>query len=93
MHLPVQGCKGAGHNFANIVRKALEAHLNSFGFDLVDFGDKVLHVGGISAVHEEGEIDEPEGFVGILLEDEGHVIVLHFDDLRQEAGAGLFFPG
>ena len=80
MHLPVQGYKGTGYNFANVVGKALEAHLNSFGFDLVDFSYEVLHVGGISAVHEEGEIDEPEGLVGVLFEDEGHVIVLHFDD-------------
>ena len=80
MHLPVQGCKGTGYNFANVVRKALEAHLNSFGFDLVNFSDEMLHVGGISAVHEEGEIYKSEGLVGVLFEDEGHVIVLHFDD-------------
>ena len=93
MHLPMQSCKGARQNFTNIVRKTLESHLNSFGFDLVYFGDEVLHIGGISAAHEEGKIDESEGFVGILLEDYGHIVVLHFDDLRQEAGVGFFFPG
>lgn len=61
--------------------------------DVCNLGEDILHEGCVLLVGEEVEVEEPEGFVGVLLEDDGCLLILHFGDFGDVAAAGPHLPG
>ena len=61
--------------------------------DLPYLSNESLHVGCIFFAHEEGKVDKPQRFVGILEENDGCRFFVHADDLGEKTGSCLFFPG
>ena len=60
---------------------------------LSDLGDQLMKVGVVPLVHQQAEVQVPEGFVGVFIEYDGCSFSLHMGDFGEEAARGFDLPG